>query len=389
MKALSIKLGWHKHAKQFRKVIGRAYTKAGKLSEKVWFLGADESAAVQKAMQIQTAWDQLTASGGSYWTQDQIERLNGGSSVPVPSTSMTVSQAAEAYLTELRERMEAHQLSTVYYRHMKQRMNAVMDRVGQYLPENRPIATIGEGEVRMAVLTLVKCDGIGPVYAQNLLKTLKWFLTWAHEMEYWDQPRRFNRLFKVKLAKNQTEPRYFSLDELKAIWKAAECPRHRCWILLAINCGFGPMELATLKRSEIKGDHIERMRQKTGVYGKWKLWTETQKALRAVMAEDGDLALLTKTGTPLIEEFQTERRDAISQSWRWIQRRSGVKGSFKLLRKTAATMIKQIAGLEASEMMLAHTEPGINKAYAGRQWDKLDDALMVMWKQLQAMFAAA
>ncbi len=409
---IKIKIGWHKDAKQFRKVIGKSYTRSGRLAEKVWFLGADENAAVNKAMLIAEAWEQLNAQGGKYWTQDVIDRLNGNTTAAIPSAEMTVGAVKDAYLAELKERMVAKQITASHYRGQKNRLESALEICGRFMPPARPMKSIGEGEIRMAVLALCQRPfqkrkrQIGMTHASNLIKTLKWFLTWSHELNFWDQPKRFRRLFMVRItttdAEKKTrlekmaspEPMSYSLAELKAIWDAAMDARHRCWILLAMNCSFGPMELATLKRWEVKtaedgSMYIERFRQKTSVYGRWKLWDETAMALRAVMEKDGELALLTRTKTPLIEETETERRDAISQSWRWIQRRSGVKGGFKTLRKTSATMAKAIGGLEVSEMMLAHIEHGQNKAYCGRRWEMLDHAIGIMRTQLQDIFMAA
>jgi hypothetical protein len=52
-------------------------------------------------------------------------------------------------------------------------------------------------------------------------------------------------------------------------------------------------------------------------------------------------------------------------------------------------MAKVHGGLEVSEMYLAHAEVGMNKHYAGRDWDKLETALAVMGEQLAPMFGGA
>lgn len=104
---------------------------------------------------------------------------------------------------------------------------------------------------------------------------------------------------------------------------------------------------------------------------------------------DDDLALFTERGRRLKLIVPSGAFSGVSEAWRRITKRSGVTGkSYKLLRKTGAWMTKQISGLEVSEMYLAHQEPGMNKAYAGRRWDKLDAALAEMRRQLEPMFRA-
>jgi hypothetical protein len=153
------------------------------------------------------------------------------------------------------------------------------------------------------------------------------------------------------------------------------------------------MELATLKRSEIKlgsAPHIARHRQKSNVYGKWMLWPESVELLKANMETAGELALLSETRQPLVSETLDGRSDLIQKPWARLAKSADVTGTFKLLRKTAAWMVKRVADLETSEMMLAHTEGSstntgkMNKHYAGRDWQKLAGALRTMRDQLLA-----
>jgi hypothetical protein len=65
-------------------------------------------------------------------------------------------------------------------------------------------------------------------------------------------------------------------------------------LLLALNCGFGRAELASLELGEVllhcphprprevgldpagTGSWVLRVRHKSGVYGEWKLWPDTR-----------------------------------------------------------------------------------------------------------------
>jgi hypothetical protein len=80
----------------------------------------------------------------------------------------------------------------------------------------------------------------------------------------------------------------FTEEELRVLWRYA-LPWERLLMTLALNCGFGMAEIATLQRAELHLDRphphaaqigvdpgpakwIMRLRGKTDVYGEWKLW---------------------------------------------------------------------------------------------------------------------
>lgn len=120
------------------------------------------------------------------------------------------------------------------------------------------------------------------------------------------------------------------------------------------------------------------------------LGPETVERLKANAETAGELAFANEAGQPLVVEAMDGRSDSIHKPWARLAKRSGVTGTFKLLRKTAAWMTKQAADLETSEMMLSHTAGAttgagkMNRHYAGRDWQKLAGALLVIRHQLLA-----
>jgi integrase len=156
-----------------------------------------------------------------------------------------------------------------------------------------------------------------------------------------------------------------------------------------LNCGFANAELASLQPYEINdidGENpcIERRRVKTNVFARWWLFPETVDLLRTAMAERKGQSpvFVTAKGQPLTEA------NAIGQSWSRLLERSNVAKPlpFKFLRKTGAWLVRKQAGTDVAEMFLSHSDKGMIKNYAGRNWDELADALRAVRLELLPLF---
>jgi integrase len=232
------------------------------------------------------------------------------------------------------------------------------------------------------------------LYCRQQLASLKYFLSYCHDLNLWDKPRCFDRLFKINKPRETLEEQtkrvtseapYLSIDELTRLYHAAITPLEQAIILLGLNCGFCG-EAASLRRDEVKRDeggqwYIERLRPKTRCYARWSLWDETAEALSDCIIESkaqGIAEALSYRGHPI----GVGPCSSFYPLWKHLMKRSGVVKPQKLLRKTAARMAKEIGGIEASEMMLAHVEMGMNKFYAGRNWKRLATVIEGMREQL-------
>ena len=129
--------------------------------------------------------------------------------------------------------------------------------------------------------------------------------------------------------RNQKGPRMFSAEQLRELLEAAG-PTLRAMILLAINCGFGNHDVATVERKhlDLKNGWAEYPRPKTEIRRRCPLWPETVRAVRRVLrrrkagsrpgaeiakAKRGYRRLLfltkhgrpwrAKSGSPISEEF--------------------------------------------------------------------------------------
>ena len=110
------------------------------------------------------------------------------------------------------------------------------------------------------------------------------------------------------------------------------------------------------------------------------------------MEKKGALALLRKTGRPLIEVTGAgNTADSISNGWYTLV--SGAKIStpngFKHLRKTGAQLIREISDGETASIYLAHSDVSKNdllEVYSDRDFSKLDAALLEARKRLSSVF---
>jgi len=140
------------------------------------------------------------------------------------------------------------------------------------------------------------------------------------------------------------------MDELKTLWANA-VSRTRCFIALALNCGFGQQGISDLRTNEGNwdGGYIERARSKTGVQAKHRLWAATLALLKEHRCRDADAdgrVFLGKNGLPLVRRWLEDGRlghsDAVKNAFDRLPGKTGLQGSgrgFYCLRRTGASIM--------------------------------------------------
>lgn len=328
-------------------------------------------------------------------------------SIPVrsiPAGRFTVPDLANLYLDELFHRAEADQVSWGHYRSTMGRLR----RLCEYFGNERTLSAVGKHELLTAVLHFSsrppcqdqpyqrrpRGEPVSVSTAKQLISQIKALFAWAadHDQLRWERPKGFDRVFKLKAERLKTAQeqfrevselvcggvRTYSADTLAQLYRHATS-LERLFLLLGLNCGFTSGEIASLRRFEVFLDtdrpYIHKRRHKTGVEARWVLWPETAALLRRHRARANvDLRwLLTAAGKPLVEVTCTHRRDSVDKHWKELFRRTASVAwmGFRFLRKTGANAVKRLGGLEESEMYLAHQEPGLNKHYANRNWERM------------------
>jgi integrase len=268
--------------------------------------------------------------------------------------------------------------------------------------EDMPLAELETARIE-AIVELLQSRPAGkrgrPVSAAwttTCIKLFRRFLRWLHKSPdfAWRRPADLE-LQAVRIVESSEERskkrrtaqvQTYTAEELKECWARAD-PFMRLLMLLALNCGFGRGELASLELDEVllraKHPHerdlgiattsndgwILRIRRKSSIYGEWKLWPETTAALEAWLAERQQLgvpaserALLVNRRGRRFDEPTRGNHTNFQIPNRWyalidrIRRKTPGfrKLSFNKLRKTASNWIRREAGGEIASIFLAH-----------------------------------
>ncbi|MEO0511755.1 MAG: hypothetical protein AAF108_02520 [Planctomycetota bacterium] len=414
--ARTVKVSWSASHGQYRKYVGSQMGRSGTPRPKCWYLGGDEREAVRRAVELVAEWERLKRAGAESWPLMAAGGAASDAHRPkddfVDADCLTVGEVCDLYLDSYIREAEANQIAWSTVHSTGHRLEWVRESLGVH----SKVASLGEREIHDAVLFLARRpvarrrmhqtedpQPLSVTTVVNCVRQMKAVLTWYAEMDgcTWEKPKRFERLFRLRKRKMMTpgereqaakavvsaDVATFKVDELTALWGVAS-NRMRLYILLGLNCDFTSSEIANLRTFEVflevPEPYAHRFRDKTGVEARWALWPETVEVLCAqkTTLNVEKRWLLTSYGNPLVEVTRRTRRDAIEQAWKRMLSTSGIERrlGFRYLRKTGADAIKRMGSLEESEMYLSHAEPGINKVYANRNWDR-------MWACLQQLRA--
>lgn len=269
-------------------------------------------------------------------------------------------------------------------------------------------------------------------WTQSCIKLFRRFLRWLSKApEFsWKRPAdlEWSRL-RIPLTTEEksavmrsTQVETYSLDELQTLWEFGS-PFQRLLLLLALNCGFGRAEVASLEIGEVslrcqhphaqqigcvtsaEDSWIFRIRHKTGVYGEYKLWPKTVEAVDGWLRQR--LGIHT-AATTLLVNGKGQRYDAptkgnhanfqICNNWARLteQIRKVEKGfrrlSFNKLRKTAGNLIRAEAGGEIAAVFLCHGTPvkadDLLDVYTNRPFAKVFQAIDRLGERLRPLWVA-
>lgn len=248
-----------------------------------------------------------------------------------------------------------------------------------------------------------------PVTLMVYMGKVRSFFRFAFDNDLIDRPVRFGSEFREPAQKRIDEhklaagPRMFQRDEIHKMLAAAR-PQHKAMILLALNCGFGNNDLATLPQSAIdfEGGWIDHPRPKTAVGRRIPLWPETLQALREAIAvrpqpkdtSHADCVFLTRGGLPWtrVEEVESSKpeggkrlkvRNAVTDDFTRFFRRLKINGrrGFYTLRHTCETIAGDSRDQIAVDAIMGHRTPGMGTQY--REWIS-DDRLKAVTDHVHA-----
>ena len=274
-----------------------------------------------------------------------------------------------------------------------------------------PLSSLGVREVKAVVAAWVNRpqSSQGRAFAVTVcrhnIRCWKHFVHWLHEQPEFPWKLPPDLVWgRAKVAANQAEkdarvtPQQvatYTKEELRLLWQYGT-DTTRVLMALALNCGFGIAEIGSLKADQVKGDVIARLRTKTDVYGQWRVWPVTGRLLAATKPNGTPWLLVTKQGRQLIEATEGNFRGAyIPNRWNHLldrvqeDRPDFRRLSFNKLRKTAANMIREVAGGEMAGIFLAHgraVKDDQLEVYTNRPFRQMWEAQDKVWEELKDIF---
>lgn len=382
----------------------------------------------------------------------QTRRIQKLSLNVLPTTSATLHEALDAYIEDVkRESVEPTmegpvltssgagmigQIDTLKVRHPNFPLSSLDLQKCQQLIDlwrNRPF-TNDERIKPARPLAVRTCQN----HISELIRFFK-FLHRSRDFD-WRKPEDFDDLkTKVKdigdertCIAHETQVRVYTPSELAILYKYAT-PLERLMILLGLNCGFRGAESGTLLKthafldgphpnakylkeiSDFEGKPEDRFilyrRNKSKVYGEFRLWPHTIEILRwAVRRRD---RICERLGIDRQNIFMTEkgflchrltagtknRSQIFANKWRQLIERvrkdhpQFPNYSFKSLRKTAGNFMREAAGGEVAAVFLMHGKPvktdDLLDLYTNRPFGKVFEGLLKVQAKLKPMFDAA
>lgn len=265
----------------------------------------------------------------------------------------------DRYLDALRGRGKIGEISASYCHRVQTDLATFVAFIG-------PTARVAD-KINAAAISGFKADLMSKIQAKQIVsdtaktycRSVRTFLDWLWQEEVLDSmPRNIKTL---TIAEQIKEIRIVTPDEI-ATFLAYGNDRTRLFVLLMLNCGMYPSDIADLRQGEVdwKAGKIKRKRTKVKKMSsppivQYKLWPETWRLLKLLAQsnhkEPNALVILNTKGEPLQiigyqEDGRRKRTCAVVASFKRLnvklaKRGVKIKKSVKLFRKTGASMIEQ------------------------------------------------
>ena len=234
-------------------------------------------------------------------------------------------------------------------------------------------------------------------YAAGVFGNAKSFVRWLWEERIIaDLPRTFDKRGAYKFERPEPIKKQFKTDEITTLLAKAT-GQLKLHLLLFLNCGMTQADISNLRQTQIviskktgRG-YIVRRRSKTERKKKtpivrYLLWEITLKELIKWRSTDPTYALLNKNSEKWVRESirvdgRKSKADGIKSNFKHLQRRTGIKKSLKVFRKTSATRLNNSKFERLVFLFLGHRAPDIaRKNYAATLMKRLSAAIRWLGK---------
>jgi integrase len=244
----------------------------------------------------------------------------------------------------------------------------------------------------------VKDGKLSPSTIQGVQIVARGFIRDRFEKGFIERPPRNLNRRNLSAEVEAQEVEVFTIPEVQQLMdKASE--RERLYLLLMLNTGMYPVDVANLKPSEVdwEAGRIVRKRSKTKRQSDnvpkvdYPLWRETIRLLRQFGHADGECVLLNANGKPLWREVERDgkfcRISNVKCAFFRLARRAGITKSLKGLRKTSASMLETHAEFgRYAQYFLGHAPRSIaDRHYVKPSREQFDRAVWWLAEQFDSM----
>lgn len=300
-----------------------------------------------------------------------------GRAIGRKTAALTVAGLCNEYLNARRRHVKSGELSARSFRDL----SAAAERLAT-VGKSREAASIGPADFeRLRQEILKHC---GPVRAKVEITKVRGIFRWAVKQGLLDHLPRYGAAFDpptaktLRLSKATKGARHFTPEQIKLLLAKADSEQ-RAWILLALNCGYGPSDLSAIPQSALNLDTgwADFPRVKTGVNRRCWLWPETREAVAAAIASrprpadpaGADCVFLNKRGQLLVRTFSKgAMRDAVGYRFASLLARCGLDGkglSFYRLRHTHRHIADSAGDQPAADALMGHVDNSMPGNYRG------------------------
>jgi len=320
----------------------------------------------------------------------KADDLHAGRTPRVKSDGLTVRDVCNAFHTAKQRQRNAGEIAPRTFSEYE----ATTDRIVAAFGKDRLVDDLAADDFEALRADIAK--KWGPVRLAGEIQKVRMVFRYGYEAGLIDRPVRYGPTFKapskrvMRKHRAKNGKKMMEAAELRTLIDAAPV-QLRAMILLALNCGFGNNDCATLPLSAVDLDKgwIDYARPKTGIERRCPLWPETIDALREAIAQrtvpkddaHDDLVFVTKyggcwakessTANPISAEFRKLMQGVDEENAKAAKKkrkkapvpiyRKGI--GFYALRHVHRTIADSTRDFPACRMIMGHADASIDDVY--------------------------
>lgn len=308
------------------------------------------------------------------WLREKDYLIAGKKPPQHDPDALTVKRLCDLFMESRDRRVDSGEMSQRTFDDYHQIVKLIADHFGRSTPvEHLTPADFGAFRAALA-------KGVNLKTLEGRIACIRAVFNYADKNGFIE--RSLSKIWGTEFAKpsrtaltklsNQTE-RLFSAAEIRILFYSAK-PQMKAMILLGINGGIGPTDLALVRTSDIKDGWLTLARNKTGKPRRVPLWQETIDAVDAAVQcrpkpkseADSDLVFITKYGGSWLP---SSKQSPLSSEFAKLRKTVGIteRGkSFYTLRHTLQTIGDETRDFVAVASIMGHSPQSISDQYRER-----------------------